>query len=55
MLEALSATLKPGTLLCVATDLTLPSQSILTMTAAQWRKHRAETDLHKRNTVFLIG
>ena len=55
MLEALCATLHPDTLVCVATDLTLPSQYIRTMPAGKWKSERAKTDLHKRNTVFLIG
>lgn len=55
MLETLSETLQPETLICVATDVTLPTQQILSKTAAQWRKHRLSINLHKRNTVFLIG
>lgn len=55
MLEALSECLHPDTLLCVACDLTLPTQQIATRTAAAWKKHRSEWNLHKRNTVFLIG
>src|SRR5450830_261797 len=37
MLEALTTSCTPGTLLCVATDLSLPSETIRTMTAAQWK------------------
>ena len=55
LLQALADTLHPDTLLCVASDLTLPSQYIRTLTAAQWRSERLQVDLHKRNTVFLIG
>lgn len=55
MLETLATVLQDQTLVCVACDLTLPSQYIRTLTAAQWRKERAKVDLHKRNTVFLIG
>ena len=51
MLEALH----PETLICVACDLTLASQTVRTLTAAQWRKQRQNINLHKRNTVFLVG
>ncbi len=55
MLEALSSTLKPQTLVCVATDLTLPTQMIRTLPCSKWKTERGKVDLHKRNTVFLIG
>lgn len=55
MLEALSTVLQADTLVCVACDLTLPTQYIRSLTAAKWQKERAKVDLHKRNTVFLIG
>ena len=55
MLEALSSTLNPQTMICVACDLTLPTQYIRSFTAAKWQKERTKVDLHKRNTVFLIG
>ena len=55
MLEALAAALHPGTMVCVACDITLPSQYIRTLPAAKWKSERTRIDLHKRNTVFLIG
>lgn len=55
MLEALSTTLQPNTMICVACDLTLPTQHIRSHTATRWQKERTKIDLHKRNTVFLIG
>lgn len=55
MLEALSIVLQPQTMICVACDLTLPTQYIRSLTAAKWQKERTKVDLHKRNTVFLIG
>ena len=55
MLEALCATLHPDTRVCVACDLTMPTQYIRSLPAASWKKERATVDLHKRNTVFLIG
>ena len=55
MLEALATTLNPQTMICVACDLTLPTQTIRALTARQWQKEREKVNLHKRNTVFLIG
>ncbi len=55
MLEALCTTLQPQTIICVACDLTLPTQTIRALTARQWQKEREKVNLHKRNTVFLIG
>ena len=53
MLEALVAACAPSTLLCVATDLSLPSETIRTMSAAQWKSAKAP-DFHKKPTVFLL-
>jgi 16S rRNA (cytidine1402-2'-O)-methyltransferase len=53
MLEALTAACAPGTLVCVATDLSLPLETIRTMTAAQWKAAKAP-DFHKKPTVFLL-
>ncbi len=55
MLEALASTLSPQTMVCVACDLTMPTQYIRTLSAAKWQKEREKLNLHKRNTVFLIG
>ena len=49
---ALSA-LSANTRFCIACDLTLSSQYIVTKTIANWRKSELP-DLHKRPTVFLI-
>ncbi len=57
MLEALVAACQPGTLLCVATDLSLPSETIRTMTGAQWKSQLGAgkgPDFHKKPTVFLL-
>ena len=54
LLETLSTTLQPHTMICVACDLTLPSQQIRSLPAARWRNERLHINLHKRNTVFLI-
>jgi 16S rRNA (cytidine1402-2'-O)-methyltransferase len=39
MLAAIAQTLNPATLLCVAVDLTLPSETIERRTVAAWRDH----------------
>jgi 16S rRNA (cytidine1402-2'-O)-methyltransferase len=57
MLETLSSQCQPATLLCIATDLTLASESVRTQSAAQWKKDLAsgrEPDFHKKPTVFLL-
>lgn len=52
LLEDMVSTLHPQTRICVACDLTLPTEYILTQTAKEWR-HTKE-DLHKRPAIFLI-
>ncbi len=53
MLATLAETLRPDTQICVAADLTLPTQYIVTKPARHWRTN--PPNIHKRNTVFLIG
>ena len=52
MLEDILASLQPNTLLCVATDVTLPTEYIKTYKVAQWKK--ATIDLHNRPCIFII-
>ena len=52
MFTDLKATLTPTTELCIATDITLPTEYIKTFTIEDW-KHQ-EIDLHKRPTIFII-
>ncbi len=52
LLEELQKTLLPATKLCVAADMTLPSETIMTKTAEQWKK--TTLDLHKRPTIFIL-
>lgn len=57
MLEALAASCAPGTLICVATDLTLPTESIRTHSAGKWRRALDSGEMpafHKKPTVFLL-
>jgi len=52
MLEDLSTTLHPNTKICVACDITLPTELIITKTAKFWSKN--PVDLHKKPTIFVI-
>ncbi len=54
MLDTLIATCAPSTLICVAVDLTLPGETIVTRTAANWKKAAAPELLHKRPAIFLL-
>ena len=53
MLKVLAATLKPATLLCVATDLTLKSEMIVTRSVREWRG-APQPDIKDRPSVFLL-
>jgi 16S rRNA (cytidine1402-2'-O)-methyltransferase len=52
MLEDILQAINPATHLCIATDITLPSEYIKTMRASDWKK--AKVDLHNRPTIFII-
>lgn len=52
LFEDLLRTLSPSTRLCVAADITLPTETILTRTVAQWRSDKLI--IGKRPCVFLI-
>ena len=52
LLEALVSALHRETKICVACDITLPSEYIKTTTAGEWKK--IKVDLHKRPTLFII-
>lgn len=52
MLDDLRATLSPDTRVCVACDITLPSEYIKTFTVKEWKN--IKTDLHKRPTIFIV-
>lgn len=57
MLEALASNCQASTLICVATDLSLPTEKIQTQTAAEWKsqiKGNKGPDFHKKPTVFLF-
>ncbi len=54
LLEALGAACRPQTQLCVAADLTLPSESICSLPVNAW-KHRDCGAYAKRPAIFLLG
>jgi len=52
ILEDICNTLQPSTRVCVACDLTLPTEYIKTTTVNEWKHIRI--DLHKRPTIFVV-
>lgn len=53
MLADMLEVLKPATRICIAADITMPTQFIRTKTAAQWKK--APAAIGKRPCVFIIS
>ena len=52
LVEDLLQILNPSTHLCIATDITLPTEFIKTMRISDWKK--LKVDLHNRPTIFII-
>ena len=52
LLEDILQALQPATHLCIATDITLPTEYIKTLRVADWKK--TKVDLHNRPTIFII-
>lgn len=52
MFSDLKAALTPNTRLCIAVDITLPSEYIKTYTVKDWKYQ--QPDLHKRPAIFII-
>ncbi|WP_397299502.1 SAM-dependent methyltransferase [Nonlabens ulvanivorans] len=52
MMEELLLQLHPSTEVCIACDITLPTEFIKTMSVNLWKKQ--VPDLHKRPTIFMI-
>lgn len=52
LIEEMIQTLHPSTSLCVACDLTLPTEIMLTKPVSFWKKHKI--DLHKRPCIFIV-
>lgn len=52
LLEDILQALQPNTHLCIAADITLPTEYIKTLRVADWKK--TKVDLHNRPTIFII-
>ena len=52
LVEDILQIVNPSTHLCIATDITLPTEFIKTMRVADWKK--LKVDLHNRPTIFII-
>lgn len=52
LLEEMTQILHPNTLLCIACDITLPTEFIQTKTISYWKKNKPE--LHKRPCIFIL-
>lgn len=52
LVEDLLQMLQPNTHLCIAADITLPTEYIKTLRVADWKK--VKIDLHNRPTIFII-
>ena len=52
LMEDLLQILQPSTYLCIACDITLPTEYIKTKTVNEWKKEKA--DLHNRPCIFII-
>lgn len=52
LIKQILETCKPQTQLCIAADITAPSETIATKTITEWKKQLP--DLHKRLAIFLL-
>ncbi len=52
LIEDLLQILQPNTLLCIAADITLPTEYIKTLRIADWKK--IKIDLHNRPAIFIV-
>ncbi len=52
LLDDILQTLQPSTKLCIACDITLPTEFIKTLKVQDWKK--AKPDLHNRPAIFII-
>ena len=53
LFESILENCNPNTLVCIAADITLATEVIITKSVAKWKQ--TNPDLHKRPVVFLIG
>ena len=52
LLEDILQTLQPNTHLCIATDISLPTEFIKTKRVSEWKKNLI--DIHNRPTIFIV-
>lgn len=52
LVDSLLQTLLPTTQLCIAADITLPTEYIKTLTVQEWKREKPE--LHKRPAIFIL-
>jgi 16S rRNA (cytidine1402-2'-O)-methyltransferase len=52
ILDEICKTLQPETNVCVACDITMPTEYIKTQTVKEWKN--TKVDLHKRPTIFIL-
>lgn len=52
LLEDILQALQPSTYLCIAADITLPTEYIKTQRVSEWKK--ATVDLHNRPAIFIV-
>ena len=52
LLEDILQTLHPSTQLCIACDITLPTEYIKTYKVSDWKK--TKIDLHNRPSIFIV-
>lgn len=52
LIKQIVETCKPQTQLCIAVDITAPSETIVTKTIAEWKKQLP--DIHKKPAIFLL-
>lgn len=52
LLEDFLQVFQPNTYLCIAVDITLPTEYIKTMKISEWKK--TKIDLHNRPTIFIV-
>ncbi len=53
LIDAIFKTCRNNTKLCIASDITLPTENIKTKTIAEWKE--TKVNIHKKPTIFLIG
>ncbi|OYT16267.1 MAG: SAM-dependent methyltransferase [Bacteroidetes bacterium 4572_77] len=54
ILESLLKSCSNDTRICVARDITLEDELIISQSVGEWKKSNFKPDLHKRNTIFLL-